>query len=114
MPQVWRSRPGRAKGTVKDGSKASRAEVLTKQIANLAREKQLKKAQEVFQQFEQEGLVPSVYTFSSLINVHVRSGDLSGALKVRKAMRKKGVRPNVGIFTILLRGYSQAGNMHRC
>ena len=40
--------------------------------------------------------MPSVYTFSSLINVHVRSGDLSGALKVRKAMRKQGVRPNVG------------------
>ena len=47
-------------------------------------------------QLRQEGLVPSVYTFSSLINVHVRSGDLSGALKVRKAMRKQGVRPNVG------------------
>lgn len=30
----------------------STGKVLTKQIANLAREKQLKKAQEVFQQFE--------------------------------------------------------------
>ncbi|CAK9073290.1 unnamed protein product [Durusdinium trenchii] len=115
MPQVWRSRPqvkGKGKGgrTAKDNS---RAQALTKEIANLAREKQLKKAVELFKQFEQEGLEPSVYTFSSLINVHVRSGDLRGALRVLKSMRKKGVRPNVSIFTILLRGYSLAGQLDR-
>jgi pentatricopeptide repeat protein len=58
-------------------------------------------------QLRQEGLVPSVYTFSSLINVHVRSGDLSGALKVRKAMRKKGVRPNVGSLVEVMWDFMQ-------
>ncbi|CAJ1360182.1 unnamed protein product [Effrenium voratum] len=86
---------------------------LTKKIAELAREKQLTKALEVFGQFELEGLEPSVYTFSSLINVHVRSGDLKGAKAALKAMRQRRLKPNVSIFTILLRGYSQAGNLRK-
>ena len=49
MPQVWRSRP-------KVGKKDAKAQELTKQIASLAREKNLAKAVEVFQQFQRHGL----------------------------------------------------------
>ncbi|CAJ1457308.1 unnamed protein product [Effrenium voratum] len=104
---------GGGRGVVKLQKSDAKAQALTKKIAELAREKQLTKALEVFGQFELEGLEPSVYTFSSLINVHVRSGDLKGAKAALKAMRQRRLKPNVSIFTILLRGYSQAGNLRK-
>ncbi|CAE7513255.1 trmB [Symbiodinium natans] len=117
MPQKWRSRPRHGKGPAggpakRTQEKSSRAQDLTKTIAELARNKQLKRAIATFHKFEEEGLQPSVYTFSSLINAYVRAADVPGALEVMSAMKRHGIKPNVSIFTILLKGYSQEGKMN--
>eukprot|EP00439_Symbiodinium_sp_Y106_P041365 s1099_g5.t1 len=119
MPQKWRSRPrprGRGRGGASGSrhttpEKSLRAQALTKTIAEFAKSKQLKRAISAFEEFEKEGLQPSVYTFSSLINAYVRTADLAGALEVMSTMKKRGIKPNVSIFTILLKGYSQAGDL---
>ncbi|CAE7362609.1 Capn15 [Symbiodinium microadriaticum] len=86
-------------------------EALMKTIAEFAKSKQLKRAISIFEKFEKEGLQPSVYTFSSLINAYVRTADLAGALEIMSTMKTRGIKPNVSIFTILLRGYCQAGDL---
>ncbi|CAE7386954.1 Lmf1 [Symbiodinium sp. CCMP2456] len=84
---------------------------LTKTIAEFAKSKQLQRAISIFEKFEKEGLQPSVYTFSSLINAYVRTADLAGALEIMSNMKTRGIKPNVSIFTILLKGYCQAGDL---
>ena len=53
---------------------------LNKQISSYGQRKQLGKALECYQQIvEVEGIRASAYTYTSLINAHVRSGDVAGA-----------------------------------
>ena len=53
---------------------------MTRHIAACAREKRLGEARETFRQLRDvEGLAPTAYTYSNLMNAHVASGDLAGA-----------------------------------
>lgn len=40
------------------------------------------------------GLLPDVYTYSSLVSAYARLGDVEAAVKVLSDMAKSGVKPN--------------------
>ena len=69
-----------------------RTERLTRDIAYYAQQKQLGSAQECFDSLASEGLTPSSYSYSNLINAFVNSGDVAGAESVLERMRVRCVR----------------------
>ena len=87
-------------------------EELTRHIAACAREKRLGEARETFRQLRDvEGLAPTAYTYSNLMNAHVASGDLAGATAAFADMQAAGFAPNVVVYTTLLKGYCAAGRL---
>lgn len=88
-----------------------RLQLLNKQIAMHGQRKQLTKAQRVYEQIRGEGLTPSDYTHTNLINAFVRSGDIAGALRQLGAMQSAGARPNVVTYTALIKGLCSIGDM---
>ena len=68
----------------------ARVAVLTRQIASHAQTKQLEAARGAYDTIIAEGLAPSRYTYSALINAHVTSGDLAGAAAVLAQMEQAG------------------------
>lgn len=40
------------------------------------------------------GLLPDVYTYSSLVSAYARLGDVEASVKVLSDMAKRGVKPN--------------------
>ena len=85
---------------------------MTRHIAACAREKRLGEARETFRQLRDvEGLAPTAYTYSNLMNAHVASGDLAGAAAAFADMQAAGFAPNVVVYTTLLKGYCAAGRL---
>ena len=76
-----------------------RVATLTRQIADHAASKQLSDAREAYATILREGLQPTKYTYAALINAHVASGDLPGALRTLEAMEGAGHVPWDVIFT---------------
>lgn len=76
-----------------DGDRAGRraqeerTEKLTRDVAFYAQHKQLGAAQDCFDALAAEGLTPSRYSYSNLINAFVNSGDVAGAEEVLQRMR---------------------------
>ena len=64
-----------------------------------------------FDSVHMEGLKASVHTYTSIINAHVRSGEIAVAEEYLARMRKDGLAPNVVTYTTLLKGYTQVGNL---
>lgn len=100
------------------GGTLCRAEVLTRQIGQLAQRKELGRAQDVFNQMKSEGLKLSGYSYSNLTNAYVRSGDVEGAEKVFAEMKSAGLLSRaqgnpVVVYTTLLKGHGEAGNCAR-
>ena len=93
--------------------RTARAETLTRQIASFASQKQLGQAVATFALLAEEGLRPTVYSYSNLINAHVNSGDLRGARNVFRQLGAAGFAPNVVVFTTLLKGYAISGDLAR-
>lgn len=91
----------------------SRAEVITRQIASAAQHKQLGKAVAHYRQLvTRERLVPTSYTYASLINAYVNSGHMPGASEVLRRMRAvPGMAPNVVVYTTMLKGHMLAGDV---
>lgn len=88
-----------------------RVRELTTRIGECARLKQLSDAIAAFEQIRAEGLHPSGYSYSSLLNAHVLSGDLAGAVRVFEAMLNSKCKPNVIFFTTMLKGFCAAGDL---
>ena len=55
-----------------------------RRISDFAQRKQLSKALAAFDQIAHEGLAPSVYSFTNVINAHVRSGCAPGRQRARR------------------------------
>ena len=91
----------------------SRAEVITRLIASAAQHKQLGKAVAHYRQLvTRERLIPTSYTYASLINAYVNSGHMPGASEVLRRMRAvPGMAPNVVVYTTLLKGHMLAGDV---
>jgi len=88
-----------------------RLQLLNKQISMHGQRKQLTKALRVFEQIRSEGLTPSDYTHTNLINAYVRSGDIDGAMQQLNDMQAAGAVPNVVTYTALIKGVCSIGNM---
>lgn len=88
-----------------------RVRELTAQIGEHARLKQLGSAVAAFEQIRAEGLHPSGYTYSSLLNAHVLAGDLAGGIRVFDAMLSSKCRPNLVVYTTMLKGFCAAGDL---
>ena len=88
-----------------------RLQLLNKQIAIHGQRKQLTKALKVYEQIRSEGLTPSGYTHTNLINAFVRSGDIDGAMQQLNAMQAAGEPPNVVTYTALIKGMCSLGNL---
>jgi hypothetical protein len=58
----------------------ARLQQLNQQIAHFGQLKRLNEAVAAFRRISAEGLEPSAHSYASLINAHVRSGDVSGLL----------------------------------
>ena len=84
---------------------------LTRELAGHAQHKQLGRALESFAQIEHEGLQPTGYTYSSLINAHINSGDIEGAEKAFDKMKAAGFTGNLIVYTTLLKGHCTEGSV---
>ena len=104
--------PPAAKGPKETRKKMKqRLQLLNKQIAIHGQRKQLTKALKVYEQIRSEGLTPSGYTHTNLINAFVRSGDIDGAMQQLNAMQAAGEPPNVVTYTALIKGMCSLGNL---
>ena len=54
---------------------------------------------------------PDKHTFANMINCYVRCGDMVGALGQISLMKINNVIPNVVIYTTLLKGYADSGDL---
>ena len=54
---------------------------------------------------------PTGYAYSTLLNAHVLAGDLAGGARVFEAMMASKCRPNLVVFTTMLKGFCAAGDM---
>lgn len=58
-------------------------------------------------------IVPTIYTFTNLINACVRCGELSRALHYFEEMKKVNIHPNEITYTVLIKGFSQDGMIEK-
>ena len=72
-------------------------------LKDLARRKQLTKAEQCFQRAKKANLV-DVHTYTSMLNVYVRVGAVDRALEAFREMRTRRLQPNVVTYTTLLKG----------
>lgn len=88
-----------------------RLKELTQEIAKFAARRQLAKARGAFDQMRSEGLPIGVHAYASLINAHVNSGSVAGAVRIFEEMRDHGLHPNVIVYTALLKGHCRVGDI---
>jgi pentatricopeptide repeat protein len=84
---------------------------LNKELADFAQKKQLKLAVKRFSWGVRKGMEPDKHTYANLINCYVRCGDLDGALKQFVEMKAAKLAPNIVVYTILLKGYCDRGDL---
>ena len=117
VPDVerWmRSKEARLPEAAKE-QRRSRAEAITRQIAAAAQHKQLGKAVNHFRRLvKHERLIPTSYTYASLLNAYVNSGDMRGAEEILRRMNAvPGMSPNVVVYTTMLKGHMLSGDVHK-
>ena len=77
-------------------------------LRDLARRKQLTKAEQCFQRAQKSGLV-DVHTYTNMLNVYVRVGAVDRALEAFREMRTRRLQPNVVTYTTLFKGLGAEG-----
>ena len=80
---------------------------------NLARDPDLGKAIEVFDEMEAAGVTPNVVTYNILIRACDNAGDLGKAIAVFDEMEAAGVTPDVVTFTTLVKACDTAGDLDK-
>ena len=110
MHEPWQTRDGITHEEFE--RRRSRVEVVTREIGTSARHKQLRKACHMFVQLiNSEGLVPTPYTYASLLNAYVNTGAMEGAEALMKRMWDVGCAPNVVAYTTMLKGWLLVANV---
>lgn len=89
----------------------AKLKLLNKELADYAQKKQLKTAVKRFSWGVRKGMEPDKHTYANLLNCYVRCGDLDGALLQFKAMNDAKIAPNIVIYTTLLKGYCDKGDL---
>ena len=72
-------------------------------LNELARRKQLTKAEQCFQRAKKAGLF-DVHTYTNMINVYVRVGQVDRALEIFRDMSLNRLKPNIVTYTTMLKG----------
>ncbi|PWW75280.1 hypothetical protein C7212DRAFT_358155 [Tuber magnatum] len=62
---------------------------------------------------ERSPITPGVVSWSILLQILVKRGDMAGAERVIDLMRSKGTQPNAITWTTLLNGYMARHNLHK-
>ena len=109
-----RSKEARLPEAAKE-ARRSRAEAITRQIAAAAQHKQLGKAVNHFRRLvKHERLIPTSYTYATLLNAYVNSGDVRGAEEILRRMNAvPGMAPNVVVYTTMLKGHMLSGDVRK-
>ena len=89
----------------------AKLKLLNKELADYAQKKQLKLAVKRFSWGVRKGMEPDKHTYANLLNCYVRCGDLDGALQQFKLMRDAKLSPNIVIYTTLLKGFCDRGDL---
>ena len=89
----------------------AKLKLLNKELADYAQKKQLKIATKRFSWGLRKGMEPDKHTYANLLNCHVRCGDLDGALKHFAEMIAANLPPNIVIYTVLLKGFCEKGDL---
>ncbi|KAF9183088.1 hypothetical protein BGZ51_004234 [Haplosporangium sp. Z 767] len=69
------------------------------------------RAQTVYREMIQAGIMPNEVIFGTLLNAYARRGDLTQMLSIYDAMRAEGLKPNSYIYSNLLFGLVKDGDM---
>ncbi len=59
-------------------------------------------------------LVPTIYTYTNMINACVRCFETAKAREYFGEMKKRGIEPNEVTYTALIKGYCQDGDLRVC
>jgi pentatricopeptide repeat protein len=89
----------------------AKLKLLNKELAEYAQKKQLKLAIKRYNWGVKKGMEPDKHTFANLMNAYVRCGDLDGALSQFTTMQKMSIEGNIVIYTTLLKGYCDRGDL---
>lgn len=89
----------------------AKLKLLNKELGEYAQKKQLKTAVKRFSWGVRKGMEPDKHTYANLMNCYVRCGDLNGALLQLEAMKNANIPSNIVIYTILLKGYCDIGDL---
>lgn len=89
----------------------AKLKLLNKELAEYAQKKQLKLAVKRYNWGVKKGMEPDKHTFANLMNAYVRCGDLDGALSQFTTMQSMNVEGNIVIYTTLLKGYCDRGDL---
>ena len=82
--------------TTGDGRRQrARLQKLNQQIAHFGQLKRLKDAIAAFRRISAEGLEPSAHSYASLINAHVRSGDVEGPVSLTVTPKTRHARADL-------------------
>jgi len=76
-------------------------------LKELARRKQLVKAEQCFRRAQKSGLL-DVHTYTNMLNVYVRIGSVDRALTIFRELPLRRLQPNVVTYTTLLKGLGAA------
>ena len=85
---------------------------LNQQIAEYTKRKDLGAAVAAFQRAQELG-VANDFTYTNLINCHIRCGDVAGASKLLKRMRREALKPGVIAYTNVIKGHAGRGDLAR-
>ena len=89
----------------------AKLKLLNKELADYAQKKQLKLAVKRFSWGVRKGMEPDKHTYANLLNCYVRCGDLDGALQQFRLMSDAKITPNIVIYTTLLKGFCDRGDL---
>ena len=84
--------------------------LLNKVLSECAQKKQLRLAVKKVAWGRRKGIKLDVHSYANLINAYVRCGDVAGAEKSFKEMQDDDVRPNLVVYTTLMKGYCELGD----
>jgi pentatricopeptide repeat protein len=90
----------------------NKVNLLNNEIKELAQKKCLKLAVKKFNWGVAKGYPVNVHTYTNLLNAYVRCVDMQGAEQLIAEMASKNLPLNVVVFTALLKGYAETGNLH--
>jgi pentatricopeptide repeat protein len=95
-------------------SKRRNIKFFNKLIVDFGQRKRPLLAQRIFDAIRRADLAPNEYSWTCLINAHVRSGDVRRAEAAFHAMAGEGFAPGAAAYTAMIKGLSNSGGIGRC